>query len=91
VKIKTINVVITYDYCKTDIHSYFIADNLPANKVNESVREAMDKFRESIEAVVDALSLTLKPLNEEEMAYAMEREFWDSRHGTVIEIIRSEV
>ncbi len=86
-KIKTINVIVTYEYAQAEIHSYFIADNLPANTVNESVAEAVDKFRTCIEEVIETLSL--KRISDMEMAEAMELEFWESGTGIEVEIIRS--
>lgn len=87
-KIKTINVLVIPEYGDTEIHSYFIADNLPANTINESVSEAFTKFRTSIEEVIEATGL-LRDLTEVEMTEAMEKEYWDSGMGTMVEIQRS--
>lgn len=87
-KIKTINVIIEKEYEPTEIHSYFIADNLPATKINESVSEAMEKFRTSIENIISEYGLD--KITEEEMAEAMENEFWVFDEGSV-DIVRSEV
>ncbi len=86
-KIKTINVLVTYEYAQAEIHSYFIADNLPAKTVNESIAEAMDKFRTCIEEIIQTLNL--KRISDMEMAEAMELEYWDSQTGIEVEIIRS--
>jgi hypothetical protein len=90
VKIKTINVIVSHNFGDTEIHAYFISDNLPAATINESVSEAYDKFRRSIEEGVKSSNL-LRDLTEEEMAAAMENEYWESRFGTVVELKRSEV
>jgi hypothetical protein len=89
VKIKTINVLIDSEYGDTEIHAYFISDNLPATKINESVSEAYTKFRTAVEEIIKLLGL--EDLSETEMAMAIENEFWDSHTGVTVEIQRSEV
>jgi hypothetical protein len=91
-KIKTINVVVTQKYGNTEIHSYFIADNLPAETINQSVSEAYEKFRTCIGEAIKATGL-LRDLTEKEMADVMEKEYWgsDIGLGVTVEIIRSEV
>jgi hypothetical protein len=89
-KIKTINVVVDSDYDATEIHSYFIADNLPAQTINQSVSEAMEKFKWCINEYTKINDMD--PLSESEMAEAMENEFWvDSRGNFSVDIIRSEI
>ena len=91
-KIKTINVLVTQKYGNTEIHSYFIADNLPAETINQSVSEAYDKFRKCIEEAIKDTNL-LRDLTEDEMARAMEQEYWETNIGPgfTVEIVRSEV
>lgn len=82
-KVSTINVLLIPKYGDTEIHSYLYTPKT----MNRSTAQAMDQFRRLIVSTCDTLSIT--QLTEEEMAAAMEREYWDSDQGIMIEIQRS--